>query len=106
MTFQERENKITELLEYSKKIRNTKGIEYTDGEDVNAVFSQSNDLGINELQTVGILMDKHYKSIRSFIANGNTKSEEPIKARIADLINYLLILYSLIPDEKLSNISK
>lgn len=102
MTFKEREEKILELLDYAEKIRYTKGLEYTDGDDVNAVFSQSNDLGINELQTVGILMDKHYKSVRSFIASGETKSEEPIKARIADLVNYLLILHSLIPNEKLS----
>jgi len=106
MNYERREKLINDILLIAKQIRQTKGVEYTEGDDVNAVFYQSNDLGIDEYQAVGILMDKHYKSIRSYIATKDTKSNEPIEGRIVDLLNYLLILYSLIQNEKLSKISK
>lgn len=95
MTFEEREEIISAMLSQAKEIRKTKGVEYSAGEDINALFNSENDIGIDNIQAIGLFMNKHYLSIRRFIKSRDTLSE-PIETRIIDLINYLLILNTLI----------
>jgi hypothetical protein len=81
-----------------------KGREYTGAsEDVNANFkTQSADWGMHPLQVWGVFANKHMASLKTYVkdvANGEDPTpSEPIVGRIADLINYLLLLAGLIED--------
>ena len=79
----------------------TKGTEYSRGEeDVNSNFKRlSEELGIESKQVLYIYLKKHLDAISYYIKTNEVKSE-PIEGRIADAINYLLILASLISEEQ------
>ena len=94
MTQKEREKLISELLAKCKKLRYTKGIEYSNSVDVNANFKSDLEIGVNEVQSCLVFANKHWRSIRHWARGGDTS--EPIEGRITDLINYLLILYSFL----------
>ena len=101
MNHKEREQSIKDNLLVCEKIRTTKGIEYSNStEDANKNFYSDSDIGISPIKSVAVFMNKHYRSIRSWIKTGQVHSDEQIEGRIYDLINYLLILLSLIEDKK------
>jgi hypothetical protein len=95
MTNKKREKIINEILKECRGLRATKGIEYSNDADINANFKSDLDIGISPEVSCMVFANKHYRAIRSFIKSGTTLSEN-IEGRIADLINYLLILGSLI----------
>lgn len=79
----------------------SKGKEYASDADALSNFKKrALDVGVSPKQIAWIFMAKHLDSIRSFIANGVTYSNEPIEGRIADARNYLALLNALIQDEK------
>jgi len=101
MNHKKREETIKAHLEVCQKIRTEKNIEYANSnDDANACFNSDNDIGLTSIQSVGVFMNKHYRSIRSWIKTGEVFSDEQIEGRIYDLINYLLILLTLIEDKK------
>lgn len=98
MTNREREKLIKELLDKCLKLRQTKGIEYSNSDDINANFKAGEKLGLTPEQTCMVYALKHYQSIEYYVKNQKYLSE-PIEGRIQDLVNYLLILYSLLRDK-------
>jgi hypothetical protein len=95
MKNQEREDFFDVLLKEAKQVRETKGYDYSGLEDVNRNFKEgAKRLGMTPEQILGVYLDKHLDSIHTFIKDGDVKSE-PIRTRIVDAINYLLILPTL-----------
>jgi len=92
----------------------TKGVEYQSskkGDD--NVFDNferaANDLGVDRIIPLKIYMNKHWDSICTFIRRLNSNQSlkeveadmsEPINGRIVDLINYLLLMNSMINEER------
>lgn len=95
MNHEEREQIIAKHLEACKSLRESKGVEYSNSDDANANFRSDLDIGIDEISSLSVFANKHYRAIRSFVRTRKIKSE-PIQGRIHDLINYLLILLSML----------
>lgn len=69
--------------------------------DVNSNFKrQAVVWGVTPLQAWGIYFGKHIDAIQTHIRTGGSFESEPIHLRIADAVNYLLILYSLLEEQK------
>lgn len=85
-----------EWMEFEAKlIREAKGPEYTfhstnrlrNFDDVAAMTNATPE------QVLFTYMYKHFSSIASYCGDPDRKLSEPIESRIADMINYLLLLY-------------
>lgn len=85
-----------------------KGEEYaTEDGDVNGNFKRvAEEQGLPVLQVWNTFFQKHLDSIRNYIKNPDRPQTEPIEDRIADAINYLLILRCLIEESENENRSK
>ncbi len=87
-----------------KPLFDAKGKEYTQNSpDVNANFKrQSEDWGMHPLQVWGVFTNKHFASLKTYVqdvAEGkDPETTEPIATRVADMINYLLLLAGLLVD--------
>lgn len=102
MTQNERAAFITKFFnENCLPLTETKGKEYSRHEnDVNSNFKRlSEETAIPSKTVLYIYLKKHLDAISSYIKTGQVLSE-PIESRIADAINYLFILASLIEEEK------
>ena len=101
MTHAQREKCIKDNLLVMEKIRTTKGKEYANSTaDANLNFYSDSEIGVTPIQSLGVFMNKHYRSIRSWMKHGEVFSDESIEGRIYDMINYLLIRLTLIEDKK------
>jgi hypothetical protein len=109
MLFKDRDLYVQDLVKSCLHILNSKGVDYARGsEDVNANFKE---LGASvdiiwtgregKYITWWVYFMKHWFALRSWFRSGALASE-PIEERIKDLINYLLILYCLIKEDKLN----
>jgi hypothetical protein len=100
MNHKQREECINKHLKICETIRLGKGLEYSNSdEEANQNFYSDIDVGVSPLQSVSVFMNKHYRSIRSYIRIGEIKSDETIEGRLHDLINYALITLSILEDE-------
>lgn len=84
----------------------TKGKDYTDGlknpspnANFETVASLINAPGVDKYIVWMIYFSKHFCSLAAWIKNRELKSE-PISSRLADLINYLLILHSMLVEDE------
>ena len=79
-----------------------KRIEYTIGNQDNDVFNNfrsiGDRLGLDPKLVLSVYLFKHMDSIRSYLKHGQTFTED-ISGRIADAINYLVLLNGLILSE-------
>lgn len=67
--------------------------------DANANFKRAaRQWGVTPLQAWGVYFGKHVDAIASFV-RGNYADPEPIDGRIVDLVNYALILYTLLHED-------
>jgi hypothetical protein len=101
MTQVERADYINKFLgEKCFVLMSTKGKEYSlSGIDVNNNFKRlAAELDIAPSQVLWIFLKKHLDAILNFITHPDTPLSEPIEGRIADAVNYLLILASLIKE--------
>ena len=57
------------------------------------------EIGVSAIQSVSVFMNKHFRSVRSYVKNGEVKSNESIQGRLHDIIVYSLIMLSLIEEE-------
>jgi len=105
MNQQQRIECFEKHLEECRKIWTTKGIEYANStEDANKNFKSDEEIGITPIQSVSVFMNKHYRSIRNYVKDGEVKSNESIQGRLHDLINYSLIMLSLIEENEQDSI--
>jgi len=102
-------NKRIELIkkffeEECLPLLDTKGHDYTQGSnDANSNFKTGakrlHKRGIDEIDVWAIYFGKHMDAIETWLNDRAVKSE-PIKSRIADAVNYLLILHTLIVERE------
>jgi len=99
MTYSEREKLIKQLLKECKKIRKTKGADYSLGDkDANRNFKKVAEvLGISPEMALLVYVQKHLDAVYSFVKNGHLKGEG-IEEKIKDIVNYFLILYTLLKE--------
>lgn len=103
MRFEDRAALIEEFVERNcKPLMAAKGAEYSRGEeDCNSNFKRvAESTGLDPIQVAYVYLAKHLDSISNFVKTKQTPSGEPIEGRIADAVNYLFILYSLIEGER------
>jgi len=88
-------------LESCNKIVATKGVDYTGGSDNRlANFDEAAAfLGTTPLKIWGTYFFKHVTAILSYCKRSHVESE-PIDSRIADCINYLLLLLKMVRRER------
>jgi hypothetical protein len=108
MKWAEQQALFKAMVAEEMKLLVTKGSEYASDHDALANFKdQARDVGVSPLVVLSVLMNKHYRSLQSYIrAGGKTKSNEPIEGRIADLRNYLALMAFLIKDLEAEKVEK
>jgi hypothetical protein len=103
LNFNERANFVEEFLdERCHPVMASKGEEYSRGEtDCNSNFKRVGAaVGAHPITICYVYLAKHLDSIASYVKTGEVKSDEPIESRIGDAINYLLIMASLIEENR------
>lgn len=104
MTTTERAKFVQDFLEtHCLPVMASKGAEYSRGEvDVNSNFKRVGEgLGISPLKAALVYAAKHWDSIVNYVKNdGKVNLSEPIEGRLGDMLNYILIIASLIEEEK------
>lgn len=100
MKWSEQQALFKAMVKEEADLLNNKGKEYASDHDALDNFkSQAVEMGVDPLVVLAIFMNKHYRSIQSYIRNGRkTKSSESIEGRIADLRNYAFLAACLIKD--------
>ena len=96
-------NLITQdLLNTAQGIADAKRPAYTVGSsDVLANFKRvAGHSGMSVGQCNLVYLLKHLDSIRAFVLNEDLPQDEPIKTRYADLINYVLLNYCIMVEER------
>lgn len=89
------------LLNEADFITKTKGEDYTKGdEDVLTNFKEGRVFGLTSFQTCGLFTKKHIDAIYNYIKSEGQSESEPIRERIKDAINYLILLNGLIEEHK------
>lgn len=92
----------SQLLDKAKAIADAKRPGYTIGsEDVLANFkrvAQASGMSTGQCNLVYLL--KHLDSIKAFILNPDLPQAEPIEERYADLINYVLLNFCIMVEER------
>lgn len=83
-----------------KAINQSKGKEYATEHDALQNFKDGIAWGISPKQNLMVAMNKHYRSIHSYLKLGKVLSNENIEGRINDLILYAVLLRALIEEEK------
>ena len=91
------------MLEKCAAILNKKGVDYTDGRaQTDRLWNfrtAAEKLGVTIRQAWGTYYFKHDTSVLRYARGGKLESE-PIEERIADCINYLLLLAMIVDEEK------
>lgn len=83
------------------ELSQTKGKEYTQGEDrLKNFYSTGTDIDLPPIKVLYIFMKKHWDAIKSYIKFGAVQSEEHINGRIDDMILYLILLKGLIHEKE------
>lgn len=101
MTFPEFDNLFDSLMADCQKMRDTKGKEYALTADRLANFKEiGQSFGISPSIVCAIYLEKHLRSIRSFINHRRAFSDEGIRGRIVDAMTYFALLYALIKEEE------
>jgi len=99
MTHKKREKIIKKILQECQHIRNTKGIDYAWGtKDANYNFKRvAQELKLTPEQVCMVYLKKHMDTIYLAIRGEKLKGEA-LEEKIKDIINYLLILYTLLQE--------
>jgi hypothetical protein len=99
MTFAEFEKFEMGLLKEIQDTNRTKGHEYTDGRERFHNFNEeAKDLDIDRLKVAEIFLNKHMRAIKAYIRNGKVSSNEPIRGRFVDAINYLILIAGMVEE--------
>lgn len=86
------------MLQRADDIMRPKMVDYAGNADFSANFTRSAErAGVTPAQVWTVFADKHWGAITSYCKNGQVESED-IRDRIADAINYLLLLAGMIEE--------
>jgi len=112
MTAKEYEILRNKFLTETLKLSDQKRIEYTEGNhETNVLWNFENigkTLNLTPFQVLSVYLQKHTSSLFNYFKTGKEYSE-PIKGRITDIINYLLLMVAMLTkykgdaNEQLSN---
>lgn len=98
---------VNKFFTFQKKMEETKGKEYANGEDRLGNFKrEAIKMGVTPELVCHIYLAKHLDSIDYYVkvvqATGHepTNQSEPIDGRIGDAIVYLMILYAIIAERE------
>lgn len=88
-------------IEACDKILKVKGADYTMKlPDRLANFREAAGfLGQSKYQVLGVYLFKHLTAVFSFLKHGQVESE-PIEGRIYDCVNYMLLLFKMVSEDK------
>lgn len=101
MTFDEFDKLQQSLFDDIKKIGAGKGREYASSDDRLANFKRlAPECGIRPELVAWVYFKKHLDSINTYLKYGKEHSEESIRGRFLDAINYLTLIYALIVESK------
>jgi len=90
-----------ELIKEVVVMKDTKGKEYSNGDERFGNFNRlALALGIPNITVGWIYLAKHLDSIASFIRNQKMYSTEPIRGRIVDAITYLTLIAGMIEENQ------
>ena len=88
-----------EFIEETFKLSDEKRIEYTEGNHMDNVLWNFENIGslvnLEPLKVLSVYYQKHNSSITNFFKEGKEYSE-PIEGRIQDMINYLLLMVAML----------
>ena len=88
------------LLSQSADLLISKGAEYAGSEDRLSNFKRgATDTGASPEQVCWIYLSKHLDSLKTHIRTGKQGSE-PIQGRIADAMNYIILLGALLHEKQ------
>lgn len=90
---------MADMLTRCNEIMLRKGKDYagTPG-DLRNFNDCAEDYGITPRQALGVLMDKQTRSLKRFL-RGEELAGEPVEERIADTINFCLLLAKMVAEE-------
>lgn len=91
-----------EILDKCCEILGVKGADYTIGnkDRLHNFRTVGNFCDLSPMQALGVYFYKHVSAIFAFIKNGGQSESEPIDGRIADVINYMLLFYKMVKEQK------
>ena len=99
MTAKEYKKLREEFISNAFKISDDKRIEYTEGNHVDNVLWNFENIAklvnLELLQVISVYYQKHNSSINNYFKDGKEYSE-PIEGRIKDMINYLLLMVAML----------
>ena len=100
MTLNEFNALLDKVLEQCRDIMNSKGVAYSGTDDKFGNFKRiAKKLNLRTEQIWSVYFNKHIDAIDAYI-RGEYSDSEPIEGRIMDAINYLLLLYGILAEEK------
>lgn len=89
-----RNSECRNFFESCMQILERKGRDYNHSQDgFSALKNGASAVNISVEKTIFLLMNKHFNSIRQYVANGELHSE-PVEGRLRDLANFCAIFYS------------
>ena len=91
---------MRDLLTECLKIQATKGQDYTSGSGDRLLNfrTAAEAAGISITQAWYVYFFKHLLAVQTYVKRGQVESE-PIRGRIADCINYLLLLWLIVREQ-------
>lgn len=91
-----------ELLKKCISILKVKGADYTigTGDKLHNFKTTSEFMGLTPKQVLGTFLYKHMSAVFAYIKNDGQTESEPISGRLADVINYMLLLHKMIKEDE------
>jgi len=93
-----------EMLNRCLDILKVKGNDYTvgkaDTDRLHNFRTVADFTGLTPKEALGVYLYKHVAAIYAFIKSDGQAESEPIRDRLADVINYCLLLWKLIQEER------
>jgi hypothetical protein len=101
MTFDEFDKIAEQIVTQVRRMRETKGREYSQTADRFDNFNRlAARLNLPRNKVLLVYLTKHLDAIESYVQNGRTCSSEPIFGRIVDAITYLMLLGGMIAEDE------